>query len=126
MAGGRCIRGVFRGGLSPPPLWVKSMVFRVFLALTGAYPPPLKRKIRLSPPGQIPKYAPGGYPYDPAVNVSLVSVNRSVARTGGSLKVQVSVWRNTGYYNLLVHINTSINSCKIDNILIKPPSLLRP
>ena len=85
-----------------------------------------QRVLSLTPPWTNFEYAPGGYPYDPAVNVSLVSVNRSVARTGGSLKVQVSLWRNTGYYNLSVHINTSINSCKIDNILIKPPSLLRP
>jgi len=54
-----------------------------FLVPTGTEPPP--------PPEKFPNTPLGGYPYDPAVNVSLVSVNRSVARTGGSLKVQVSV-----------------------------------
>ena len=54
-------RGVFRGGAmgaKPPPGQVKSIDFRGFSGPNGCYKAPLEREKNVSPPVQIPEYAP--------------------------------------------------------------------
>jgi len=54
-------RGVVRGAMGAKPPWISEIyrIHGVFGPQRVLSPPPLERKLNVSPPGQIPDYAPG-------------------------------------------------------------------